>query len=446
MEKSKQSSTKRRKQNTPSIDRLSALPDDVVCHILSFLSTRASVQTSVLARRWRSLWAHVPNIYFQSEFYQTEFEFGKNFSDVIYRVMLLYKVRDMNTFCLSYADDFNEYQLETCVTTAIFRNVKKIDLSLVNDQVKLPSCIFTCETLVDLSLNYCSYIPRAGAVCLPALKKLFLGMVRFESSESLTGLVSGCPVLEELTVYRMVDSGLFRFCVSSPTLIRLMLDSNLNSIEKSYSEPYRVKIDTPALRYLQLKDSVSEDLSVGSLDSLIEADIVFNNGAPVQRDVPYSHSVLEFAAALRNVRFLKLSTDCMKVPDSVFSAWTMKFTNLTRLELDSDSRFISTFLENADNLEVLIIRTVFKELKCWMEPHVVPKCLLSHLSTIRIDQFECIEDEFKMVRYLLRNAKVLKRMEIYPQRRGIGSNEKLDALKRISLFQRGSEACELAFD
>ncbi|KAM0840504.1 hypothetical protein ACQ4PT_059614 [Festuca glaucescens] len=41
-------------------DRISALPDDVLRHLLSFLQSSASVQTCVLAKRWRTLWKSVP--------------------------------------------------------------------------------------------------------------------------------------------------------------------------------------------------------------------------------------------------------------------------------------------------------------------------------------------------------------------------------------------------
>ncbi|KAL6626293.1 hypothetical protein ACP70R_030019 [Stipagrostis hirtigluma subsp. patula] len=37
-------------------DRLSALPDDVLHHLLSFLPAQEAVRTCVLARRWRALW------------------------------------------------------------------------------------------------------------------------------------------------------------------------------------------------------------------------------------------------------------------------------------------------------------------------------------------------------------------------------------------------------
>ncbi|CAN6168368.1 unnamed protein product [Urochloa humidicola] len=46
-------------------DRISSLPDDLLHVILlSLRDTAAAARTSVLSRRWRRVWAHVPGLSF----------------------------------------------------------------------------------------------------------------------------------------------------------------------------------------------------------------------------------------------------------------------------------------------------------------------------------------------------------------------------------------------
>jgi hypothetical protein len=49
-------------------DRLSALPDCMIHHIMSFMKARQVVQTCVLSTRWRHLWRSVPSLDIDEEF------------------------------------------------------------------------------------------------------------------------------------------------------------------------------------------------------------------------------------------------------------------------------------------------------------------------------------------------------------------------------------------
>ncbi|KAL6554252.1 hypothetical protein OROMI_019925 [Orobanche minor] len=445
MEETKQSRRKpeelsdREQKNVPLIDRISALPDEVVCHILSFLPTRISVSTSILAKRWRSLWAYVPILDFG---WYGNYSLLKSLPDIISKVMSLHKGGNISTFRLPSEFDCSDYELEKWIATVIARNVRILDVSL-HDQVRLPQCLFTCKTLVNLSLDSCGDIPMTAAVYLPSLKKLYFHMGGYVSDESLPYLLSGCPVLEELLVGS--DTPL-NVVVCSPTLTGLVLKLEPD-FDFENQACYGVKLDTPALRYLLLCDTISEHFSARSLTSLTEADIFLGARIGIMSEVErthfYARSVLEFVGNTCNIKCLRLSLYQMLLPDSAFYPSTIKLLSITELELHADWRFISIFLENADNLEVLKIYTVDGDFKCWTEPEQVPACMVSHLGMVSIDGLGCLEQEFDMVRYILRNSKILKRMEIRCVVDEVDSE--IEARKRISLFERGSEACRIAF-
>ncbi|GFQ08007.1 fbd-associated F-box protein at5g38590 [Phtheirospermum japonicum] len=423
MEGTSQSSRKR--QNvSPPIDRLSALPNGVICRILSFLPTKLSASTSILAKRWRFLWAHVPSLYFSSS--------ELRIIDIINRVMLLYKVESMNSLRLFYhggaADDRSKFQLETCMIAAISRNIKKLEI-FFHDPAILPRCIFTCKTLVDLTLRFCGYIPTTGTVCLPALKRLNLSLVSYESDKSLVNLLFGCPVLEELTISNKSSSDCFD--ISSLTIKRLTVGFTFDW-DNIY---WKVKINAPALRYLKVNNCLRKRISVSPMNSLTEADIRLKIYSLDSGDnMP---SQVKFLDCLRNVKCLRLAGYIDKaVTESI-----VKFDNLTKLELDLvvDWRLLLKLLESADNLEALVVSDVDISLTFWEEPERVPTCLLLHLRIIRTGPI-CGKHEFNMLRYLARNAKVLKAIDL---RSTHCSKAQLDVIKRILLFKRGYEACML---
>ncbi|KAL8032132.1 hypothetical protein ABFX02_13G074700 [Erythranthe guttata] len=412
-----------------SIDRLSELPDSVLCYILSFLPTQKSVATSILSRRWRYLWTDVPNLYFHNENQGT-----------IDRVLSLYNLRNIINFRLSDKIDCDDYQIGTWITFAIERNVQNLDIWRQSADVFLPRSLFTSKTLVDLRLHCCGEFPNIGsAVSLPLLKKLRLIFIR--GHEFLPHLLSGCPVLEELVLYLSFE---YRsFTISSPTIKKLLIDI-YSEIRKDpdemYYTGYSLEIDTPAIVYLQLFDSANYHIKFGSVASLTEASVYIQD---YRNDFLYSRSVVEFIERLRNVRCLNLDlSHRAENIHSVFAARTISFRNVTKLEMTSDCRFLPKLLENANNLEILILREVNEKIDRWMDPQQVPTCLVSRLRTITLFRFVRTKHEFKAVKYLLKNAIILEKIEIvYPCY--LISKKRIYMLDKISSFERGSSACEV---
>ncbi|CAN0879614.1 Putative F-box/LRR-repeat protein At3g18150 [Linum grandiflorum] len=65
------------------IDRLSALPDDILHHILYFLDTTYSVQTIILSKRWTSIWKYVHALTFNRRSFSSDQSFEQHADQVL---------------------------------------------------------------------------------------------------------------------------------------------------------------------------------------------------------------------------------------------------------------------------------------------------------------------------------------------------------------------------
>ncbi|EYU29684.1 hypothetical protein MIMGU_mgv1a024498mg [Erythranthe guttata] len=345
-------------------DRISGLKDEILVRILSFLPTQTCVSTSILSRRWRFLWASVPSIIFE----YTDCE------DSIYRAMLLQRVENINTLCISGWKSFKWFQFDTWITVAITRNVQNIDLNIEHDGDFIPRCLFNCKTLVDLRLVWCGVIPTVPTACLPRLKNLRLIAVTFEDDDTLNHLLSGCPLLEELE-------------------LQLIRESRNNLYYLFYPRSVLKFID-----WLGLLDARSLQLDLSSYCSGLCIHSIFHQ--------------------LTHCAFF--------------------------LYCANDGKF-GHFLGNANNLEILTFSEVSEEGKSWIwiEPLHVPKCLLSHLRVVKILKMADETKMFEFVKYLLRHAQVLERIEL-AYSVPVKSEEKI-LMQEISSFERASKACEIAF-
>jgi hypothetical protein len=150
-------------------DRISSLPDGVLSHILSFLPTKTTVQTSILSNRWHHIWKHSSVLYFTEftdEYYHHRYEDKRSELFTSFVVMvnsvlnLLHnprRIRKMTLLCFFslFKDKFREYSVNNWIQSVIGPHLEELDLSLVKDRpgpdyFKLPQTLFTSPNLVSL--------------------------------------------------------------------------------------------------------------------------------------------------------------------------------------------------------------------------------------------------------------------------------------------------------
>ncbi|XP_050877746.1 putative FBD-associated F-box protein At5g56700 [Lathyrus oleraceus] len=168
-------------------DRISELHDSILCHILSFLPTKHAATTSILSKRWKSLWLSVLTLEFDCKSFKDMASFG-------YYIHKLMPLRKIELPILSFRFNCNYWcPIQTQCDVTLFvsyvmnRGIEKLNIS---GDMKLPPSILSCKTLKVLKLKGIIVNGFSHQVDFPVLKILHLKRMIFERHELLLKLLS----------------------------------------------------------------------------------------------------------------------------------------------------------------------------------------------------------------------------------------------------------------
>ncbi|KAL4272549.1 hypothetical protein GQ457_13G002440 [Hibiscus cannabinus] len=354
------------------VDRLSDLPDSILSHILSFLSTKEAVGTSVLSSKWRHLFTSVSNLDFDLEHENLKsYTFGVNsFISFVDKMLFSHNMTNIENFRLKRNTRVDSNSVYRWISAAAVRGVKHLDLNIWLDKsIMFPGVVFTCRTLVTLKLDLCSFVfdvPKS--VHLPNLKTLHLSRVEFSNDDSFKNLLSGCISLEDMVLrYWHGDTN---FSITHHLLKRL----TIFSCDLSYC---KIMIDTPNLVYFRccypLVTVISKGISLENMQSLVEADINIYQYGVLQADA------IPVFTGISNLRSLRLSSRSLK-------------------------EFVSSLPEN------------------------VPPCLSFKLKAVEVSGFTDDENCMEMVKYILKNGGALEKLTIR-------TSPSISGTKRMKIYQ-----------
>ncbi|CAA7057655.1 unnamed protein product, partial [Microthlaspi erraticum] len=252
------------------MNSISQLPDDIICKILSLLSLKEAVQTSVLSTRWRHLSLWLPSLDLNTRDF-SDFNTFKSFGDRFFDSARVSCVHELKLSLGRVARNVDD---ESCFTSWINAAIKrKIQYLHFTGEFNLPWLLFSCETLVSLSL-FDVTLDDAVSVVLPCLKTMHLDEIVYRSEATLETLISSCPVLENLEIVLSdADSGLFRVQSRSLKSFTIFRDKFI-----VLAASPGVVIDAPLLCYLSISDVVSESFTVNNLESSCNLDILLYFG------------------------------------------------------------------------------------------------------------------------------------------------------------------------
>ncbi|KAL2531006.1 F-box/FBD/LRR-repeat protein [Forsythia ovata] len=439
-------------------DRLSDLPDAVLCHILSFLDTKYAVATTLLSTRWKNLFISLPNIVLDDSLTlkTRNEEFGPEFAMFGLRQIMLRNVPHINQFHLKCNFNFKDPVIQTLVYAAIWRNVKEVDICMGERAIigSLPPELFTSTSLVVLKLKGDVDLVVPEFVSLPNLKVLHLDGFMFQNDDSINRFFRGCKLLEDLCLSRCIFWRVNVLDLSIPFLRKVSFNhgDDLEDLDDNISITVTTLVlDTPNLELFEYRDHIAKSLRMKKLTSHARAEFF----------LPYwdnQENASVFINKLRGFKALYLSMETLQAMYPNFSSPSAfeasVFESLTHLELAAyNLRILPSILECAPQLEVLVIH---EHSYCpgaaqedaeslYPLPEIVPICLAKHLSNIEFRDFQRCEHEFELMKYLLQNGKVLKRMKISAIGRSTLYFSQSD-LKKLKMLQRFSETCEIVFE
>ncbi|KAG7584044.1 F-box domain [Arabidopsis suecica] len=349
-------------------DTISRLPDDLLGHILSSLSTKQAASTSVLSKRWRNVFASVYNLDLYDresirEARQDWRENSKRFTAFVSNLLILQGGSSIKKFTLKshvgVRDGLDPAHVQSWICNVLERGVVDLDIFITFLGKIQP--VFTLnlmsETLVKLRLGRWFIIKLCQDVSLPMLRKLSLYSVDFDGDSNFVGkLLSRCYVLEEFDFEESVKHGPVQIQWSSPSLKRLRIRFN-------YAREF--SFDFPNLSFFEILYDLGSKFVDVKLDSLVEARLNhrLHYGeiwVTTYRNAGLFHvDSIHLINAISNVRVLHLSSVVHEL--LYFSSQELPmFDSLVCLSIESERKrgwgILPLLIKNNPNLETLIFK------------------------------------------------------------------------------------------
>ncbi|KAL0843809.1 hypothetical protein Bca101_017055 [Brassica carinata] len=453
-------------------DRLSDLPDVLLVLIISCLSFKQCVQTSLLSKRWGSLHLERRNVSFKESDFLSPSVFADPIRRVLARTAFVGYMRrwvarmgdqPMDTFGISISDPQTYLDvIESLIAFAVQKRVKSLVLDFSNPAwrtfhnvnreelvVKIPQSVYDLTTLESLKVCACDDFDPSRLSNLEKLKSVSFGWMELKNIQ---------PLLKRLESLTMHDCWGLDFERISGDMIRELAIKDCDFFLTCILDLPRVDIfkysgDILCFEFDRMNAVISEvdlDFQVLDTDDYNEAT---EGGMLCQLLNNLLDNGRRCATTLTVCPFLLKRIPLAVSPHLLRRMRTKHLVLKTKLH-PKEFNGIRLLLINCPNLETLTLDLLppsptatassyagIDPQTYWMQ-NISYKCLRETLTTVVVKNFTG-GAELNLVKYLLRSSCHLEKVELYMPF-DLDDSRKMFASARSEMLQRSSENVRFA--
>ncbi|XP_024018707.1 F-box/LRR-repeat protein At4g14096 [Morus notabilis] len=463
--------------SSEGVDYISHLPEAIMLYILSLLPIKDLMVVSLLSRLWKSMVVNhlsiVPSslnldefeaitsfitetaqrhqcsdfhsLYGSPEYLTNLINAARSqYMDYVNRTLMLHTGCTINKLELSFCYDGSDMytgRLTRWVHFAFTNKIKSLDFDFSKAEMlgptdflepyELPNRTFSPRMLRKLTLTYCK-LRGINFGIMWYLKKLSLRQVTILEC-SIGQLASKCPVLEDVSLEQCVIPN--EFMVSEPDIMFKRL--SLIDCKTEEWPMFSIQISTPELLILTV---VGKYLMASSIRNAVQLLNVTIDIEQVYADHVQGDALGSLLIGLDHCKTLTLTTWCIQVlptGEDFLEQLPNPLQDLLHLKLilglgKQELPGIACLIRSCPNLEILTLTVEesidvdwaefqedipdildFEEYSYWDLQELPFDCMENSLRQVKITGFTGKSNEIQMVKFLLENAEVLEKMEIF---------------------------------
>lgn len=415
------------------VDKISNLPGHIIDKMLSHLSLRDAVRTSVLSSKWRYKWITLPHLVFDNQSVlvssQDQSLTKNKLVNIVDHVLLLHS-GPIQKFKLSHRDLQGVSDIDRWILFLSRGSFKEFVLEIwKGHRYKLPSSIYFCQNLVHLELFNCLLKPPPTFSGFKNLKSIDLQHITMDQ-DAFECLISSCPLLERLTL--MNFDGFTNLNIHAPNLLFFDIGGVFDNV--NFQDTFHLAVVSIGL---YTNTAYDRSLTFGSAGNLIK---FFAHLPRIQRLEVQSYFLKYLTAGKVPGR---LSAPCIELS---FLSLRINFNDV------EENLAALCLLRSAPNLQELEMLARPEEqsavrvaVAAYVPEEDYENCLFNQLRSVKIAGISGLKQELNFIKFLLENSPVLEKLTVKPTSVEGGWELLKELMKELLRFRRASVQAQIIY-